>query len=163
MRRQERLGRSKPFEEELERRRTARLPAKKVHVVGAEPVAGDLIDDDRVEVVHHRVAVAVERIGGDRRQCRCNLGERCLHRRVERRAPERVPGAVAVIEIRMNEPFGDGSMCELDDREHGPCAAARLEAGRRVGRERYEVAHTNAPRVDAAGQREVSGRRRADG
>ena len=54
----------------------------------------------------------------------------------------------------MHQPLGDRAVRELDDREHGACAAAGLEAVRRAGRESDEVARTDAPRVDTARERE---------
>ena len=129
--------------------------------VGAEPVARDLVDDDGVEVVHHRVAVAVERIRGDRRKRRRDLGERGLHARVERRAPERVPVAVAVVEIRVDEALRERAVRELDDREDALGAAAELEVGRGgSSAERDELADVDAPRRNAAGERQVGRRRR---
>ena len=109
MRRQQRLGPREPFDVELERRRTARQRPHETYAICTETVACDLVDHDRIEVVHGRVAVAVEGVGRDRRQRLRDLRELRLHRGVERRAPERVPAAVAVVEVGVHEPFGDGA------------------------------------------------------
>ena len=65
--RQHRPVGGEPAHEELERRRPQRHRARERHPVGVQAVARDLIDHHRVEVVHHRVAVAAECVGGDRR------------------------------------------------------------------------------------------------
>ena len=155
--RQQRLRRAEPLDEELERRRAQAGSADERDAVGAEAVARDPVDDDRVQVVDGRVAIAVERIGGDRRQRCCDLGERCLHRRVERRAPERMPAAVAVLEIRMHEAFCERPVRELDDRECAARAPAELEVGRRVGREGDELRDTEPARLDSACERQIGG------
>ena len=63
----------------------------------------------------------------------------------------------------MHEPFGDRAMCELDDREHGACAATGLEAGPAgSAASATRSLHVDAPRSDPAGERQVGGRGRAD-
>ena len=96
-----------------------------------QPVACDLVDDDRIQVVHGRVPVAVERPCGRLGQRRGDLRQLRLDALVERRAPEGVPGAAAVVEVGVDEALGDGPMCELNDREDGACAPARVRGRRR--------------------------------
>ena len=124
------LGGGEPVEEELERGRAA-VPQRGAEpdAAGAQAVARDLVDEDGVEVVDGRVAVAVEGVGGAGRERRGDLVERRLHALVERRAPERVPGAVAVVEVRVDEPLGDRAVRELDDREDRRVRCRRPPAG----------------------------------
>ena len=71
VRRQLGLGRGEAVEEELGRARPVpHEPVAEPHAGGAETVTGDLVDGARVEVVHERLAVAVERVGADGRQGR---------------------------------------------------------------------------------------------
>ena len=130
-----RVGGRQAVEEQVERRRT-RLPqrARQPHAVRAQAVSRDLVDEHRVEVVHHRVPVAGERVRGRFGQCRGDLGEGRLHALVERRAPERVPPAAIVVEVGVDEAFGDRTMRQLDEREDGSCASAGGRLGRRGSR-----------------------------
>ena len=115
----------------VERRRANLLHrGRQLHAVGAQAVARDLVDEHGIQVVHGGVPVAVERVGGDGRKRRRDLGERRLHALVERRAPECVPPAAAVVEVRVDEAFGDGAVRQLDERED----RARAAAGHRLGR-----------------------------
>ena len=106
---------------------------------GPQAVARDLVDDDRIEVVHGRVAVAVERgggrLGGSAAAISSSVACTLV---VERRAPERVPGAVAVVEVRVDEALGDGAVRELDDREDRralpPASAGAVSASRITSR-----------------------------
>ena len=91
--------------------------AARAHAVGAQAVAGDLVDEHRVEVVHRRLPVAREGARADCRQRGGDRGERGLDALVEGRAPERVPPALTVVEERMDEPLGDRAPRQLDDRE----------------------------------------------
>ena len=127
--RQQRVGRGEPVDEELERGRAAE-PRRDVEADAFvdEPVARDLVDDDRVEVVDGGVPVAVERAGADRRQRGRDLRERRLHALVERGAPEREPELAALVEVGVDEPLGHREPRELDDREHRTRAPAQLDA-----------------------------------
>ena len=122
------VGRGQPFEEVVDRVGAAGLRGREPHAVGAQPVARDLVDEHRVEVVHGRFPVALEGAGADGRQRGGDSGQRRLDALVERRAPERVPPAVAVIEKRMDEALRDRAPRELDDGEDRPGARAELEA-----------------------------------
>ena len=63
--RQHGVGRRQALEQVVDRVRAAGLRRRQPHPVGAETVARDLVDEDRIEVVHGRVAVAVEGAGAD--------------------------------------------------------------------------------------------------
>ena len=102
VRRQLGLGRGEAVEKELGRARpAAREPVAEPDARRAEAVAGDLVDGTGVEVVDECVAVAVERVGADRRQRGGDRVERLLHRLVDRRAPVGEPGAAAVLQLRV--------------------------------------------------------------
>ena len=125
--RQHGLGGGQALEEELERARPAvQRGAREPHAGGAEPVARDLVDEDGVEIVDGRVAVAAERARRDRGERGRDPGQRRLHALVERRAPEGVPPAVAVVEMGVDEPLGDRPARELDEREDPAGAVAEL-------------------------------------
>ncbi len=119
------LGGAQPVEEELERGRAA-VPQRCAQPDASflQAVARDLVDEDGVEVAHGRVAIAVEGGGGGLRERRCDPVERRLHALVERGAPERVPGACVVLEVRVDETLGHGALRELDDGEDRRCAPA---------------------------------------
>ena len=114
-----------------------------------EPVARDLVDDDGVEIVHRRVAVAVEGDRRDSRQRGRDLLQRVLHARVERRAPEGGPVAAAAVEAGVDEALRDGALGQLHDGEEGPRGAARLQARRRSGCERDERARIEPARGES--------------
>ena len=136
MRRQLRLDRGEPVEEELGCARAgAHEPVAEPDARGAEPVAGDLVDGAGVEVVHERVAVAVERARRRRRAARRDRVERLLHGLVDRRAPVGEPGLAAVLELRVDEPLRDRAGGELEHGERRSGRAAELEPGRRLGGE----------------------------
>ena len=135
-----RVGRRQAFEQVVDRVRAAGLRRRQPHAVGAETVARDLVDEDRVEVVHGRVAVAVEGAGADGGQRGGDRGQRALDALVEGGAPERVPPALAVVEEGMDETFGDGPPRQLDDGEDRTGARAELEARRRRPGERDRAA-----------------------
>ena len=61
-----RVGRGQALEQVVDGVRAAGLRRRQPHLVGAETVARDLVDQHRIEVVHGRVAIAVE--GSRRRQ-----------------------------------------------------------------------------------------------
>ena len=150
-----RLGCGEPVEEELDRGGASRAqPVREPHAARTEPVARDLVDDDGVEIVHRRVAVAVEGDRSDRRQRGRDLLQRVLHARVERRAPEGGPVAAAAVEAGVDEALRDGALGQLHDGEERPRGAARLQARRRSGRERDERA-----RIEPAGGESVPDRR----
>ena len=132
VRREACLGGGQAVEEELER---APAPVRggrgQPHARLAQPVAGELVDDHRVEVEHRGLRVAVERAGAGRRHRRRDRAQRRLHVSVERRAPEGRPGAVLVDEARMDEPFAERPVRQGDDREGRPSALAEGEACRR--------------------------------
>jgi hypothetical protein len=104
---------------------------------GLRPQAGgpdgaprQLVDRARVQVVDERVCVPVERIGAHRGRRGRDALELVGHDLVERRAPERVPAAVARLEMRVDEPFGDSAARGLDHGEHGLRRVAELERAR---------------------------------
>ena len=118
---------------------------------------------DRVEVVHGRVAVAVERVGADGRQRRRDPGERRLHVASSVAPQNACQPAAAVVEVRMHEPFGDGAVRELDDREHGARAPAssRPPAGRRRGRPARARSRRRAAIAAASARSATAGSRRS--
>ena len=131
--RQLRVGGAEPVEEELERGGTAVAQrGAEADASGLEAVARDLVDEDGVEVAHGLVAVAAERGGAGQGQRRGDPLERRLDALVERGAPERIPGAAVVLQVRVDEALGDGAVCELDDCEDRQRARARV-LGRRLG------------------------------
>ncbi len=133
MRRQLGLDRGEAVEEQLGcARPVAQEPVAEPHARRAEAVAGDLVDGAGVEVVHERVAVAVERVGADGRQRGSDCVERLLHRLVDRGAPVGEPRAPTVLELRVEEAFGDGSRGELEHGEGCARGAAELELGGRL-------------------------------
>ena len=133
VRRQLGLGRGEAVEEQLGcARPVAHEPVAEPHARRAEAVAGDLVDGAGVEVVHERVAVAVERVGADGRQRGRDRVERLLHRLVDRGAPVGEPRAPAVLELRVEEALGDGSRGELEHGEGRARGAAELEPGGRL-------------------------------
>ena len=106
--RQLRLGRREPVEEELGSARPgAHESVAQPDPRGAKPVARDLVDGARVEIVDERVAIAVERVGADLGQGRCDGVERLLDRLVDGRAPVGEPGAAAVLELRVKKALRD--------------------------------------------------------
>ena len=122
------LGRGEAVEEELGRARTvAHEAVAEPHPRRAQPVARDLIDGARVEVVDERVAVAVERVRAHRGQGGSDRVERLLDRLVDRRAPVGEPGAAAVLELRVEEPLRDRACGEVEDGERRPGRPAELE------------------------------------
>ena len=144
------LGRGEAVEEELRSARpVAHEAVAEPHPRRAEPVARDLIDGTRVEVVDERVAIAVERVGADRGQGSSDRVERLLDRLVDRRAPVGEPGAAAVLELRVEEPFRDRAGSEVEDGERRPGRAAELELGRRLGRQPDQLGEPDAARARA--------------
>ena len=126
---QHRVGSREPFEEVVERRGTNLLHgARQPHAVRTQAIPRDLVDEHRIQVVHGGVPITVERVGRDGGQRRGDLREGRLHALVERRAPERVPPATPVVEVRVNEALGDGALRQLDESEDRPCASARRPA-----------------------------------
>ena len=132
-RRQRGLVGGEALEEALDRGRATARAGDELHARGPQPVAGDPVDEDRVEVVDGLLAVAAERVRGRRRERGGELGQLRGDGGVERRAPERVPRPVVLVEVRMDEPLGDGAVRELGDREGDAGGAAGLEPGRRGG------------------------------
>ncbi len=100
---------------------------------GAKPVARDLVDGARVEIVDERVAIAVERVGADLGQGRRDRVERLLDGLVDGRAPVGEPGAAAVLELRVKEALRDRAVGEVEDGERRSGRPAELEVGRRLG------------------------------
>ena len=110
--------------------------AEQLDAVGAQPVARDAVDDDagrgRATIASRSPSNASAATGGSAAAISASAR---LHARVERRAPERVPVAVAVVEIRVDEALGERAVRERDEREDALRAAAELEVDRRRGRQ----------------------------
>ncbi len=139
------LGRRQPREKELERAGPLAGRIGQTNAACPQPVARDLVDEDGIEVVHRRVPVAAEggcRDEGERRGDAC---QSVLEALVERRAPEGVPPAVAVVEMRMHEPLGNRAARQLDDREDPACAVSERERGGGRLREPKELADVDPP------------------
>ena len=113
--------------------------------VRLEAVACDLVDENRIEVVDGGIPVAVEGGRADLGQRGGDLGQRLLHGRVERGAPEGVPRAVRVLEVGVHQALGDPAVGELDDREGRPRAAAELGLLGRRGCEPDELRRVDPP------------------
>ena len=80
-----------------------------------------------------RVAIAVERVGADLGQGRCDGVECLLDGLVDGRAPVGEPGAAAVLELRVEKALRDRAVSEVEDGERRSGRPAELEVGRRVG------------------------------
>ena len=158
---QHRIGSREPLEEVVEGCGTHLLHgAREPHAVRTQPVPRDLVDEHRIEVVNRGIPIAVERIGRDGGERRGDLRERRLHALVERRAPERMPPAAPVVEIRVDEAFDDRALRQLDESEDRPCASARRRlARRRVGQANQLLDVEAAGRKAVTGQRELRDRR----
>ena len=104
-----------------------------------EPVARDLVDEPRVEVVDGRDAVAVEVVGDHRRRRGRDPSQCLLDLALERRAPECEPLAADLGRLREDEALGDRAPRELTDVQDGAGAVGKrlvgLEAGELVGAE----------------------------
>ncbi len=163
MLRQLRCRRRQPVEEQLDRRARTRRRLRQPHARRAQPRARDVVDEIRIEILHDRVAVAVERVRAHRRQRRRDQRELLLDRVVDRRRPEREPLPLVVFELRVDETFGDRALGELDDREHRARGAAELDAGGRRVREADQLADAQLPGRDGAPElREIRDRRHPD-
>ena len=116
----------------------------------------ELVDRAGIEVVDESVSVALERFRAHRRYRRRDPVELVRHDLVERRAPERMPAAVAWLEVGMDEALGDGTARAVDDCEHDARRVAQVElAG-------VEVEHVDQ-RKPAAGDSVTGSRDVGDG
>ena len=106
------LGRGEAVQERLDRAVAAERPRRpEPDVGGDEPVARDLVDEPRVEIVDRRDAVTVEVVGDHRRRCGGDPRQRLLDLRLERGAPEREP--LADVGHLRGRTFGDCAAREL--------------------------------------------------
>ena len=152
MRRQLRVGRRQAIQKELRcAGAVSREPVAESYPRYVEAVASDLVDCAGVEVVHQRVAVVVERGGTNGRQGSCDRIEHRLHRLVDRCPPVGEPCAPSVLQLRVEEPFADGTGGKLENGEGGPSRAAQLELGRRLGGEVDQLGES-----DSAGSRTMA-------
>ena len=108
--------------------------------------ARELVDRTRVEVVDEAVGVAVEGIRGHRRGRGGDPVELIRHDLVERRAPERMPAAVARLEMGVDEALGDGAARAIEDREHDSRRVPEVE---RAGVELEQVVQREPAAGDA--------------
>ena len=146
--RQVRLGRGEAVQERLDRAVAAERPRRPEPDAGRdEPVARDLVDEPRIEVVDGRDAVAVEVVGDHRRRRGGDPRQRLLDLGLERRAPEREPLAADLGHLREDEALGDRAARELADVQE----RARAVGERLVGLPSRElVGREEAPAVGVA-------------
>ena len=95
--------------------------------------------------MHRRVPVAAEGRCRDEGERSRDSRQSVLEALVERRAPEGVPPAVAVVEMRMHEPLGNRAARQLDDGEDPACAVSERERGGGRLREPKELADVDPP------------------
>ncbi len=117
---------------------------------------------DRIEIVNGRIPVAEERPGRHLGQRLRDLRQSVLHPFVERRAPEREPPAVAVMQVGVDESLRHREPRELDHGEERARRVAELGLARRCVGERDQLADADRPRARAlvAGAACEHGRRR---
>ena len=166
------LGRREPVQERLDRTVAPERPRRPEPDAGVdEPVARDLVDEPRIEVVDGRDAVAVEVVGDHRRRRGGDPRQRLLDLGLERRAPEREPLAADLGRLREDEPLGDRAPRELADVQDGPRAvgerlvglpAGELVGGRGSGRGRCRRGRRARPRRSRSRRARTRRRRRRD-
>jgi hypothetical protein len=144
------VGRGQAPEEEVEGGAAARAFRGEADAVRAEPVAGDLVDEDGIEVVDGLGAVAAEGAGTDGRQRAGDDVERGGDALVESCAPERVPPAAVVLERGMHEALGDRPLRQPHDRKDGSGAGAQRQALRRRLGQGDQLRRLQPARGDAA-------------
>ena len=112
--------------------------------------------------MHRRVPVAAEGGCRDEGERSGDPRQRVLEALVERRAPEGVPPAVAVVEMRVHEPLGDRAARQLDDGEDPACAVSECERRGRRLREPKELADVDPPDRHLAGAGDLGASGQAD-
>ena len=156
-----RQGRVVGMERREEPLRCGVSPSGRATADRAERPARELVERAAVEVVDERVGIPVERLRADRRRGVRDRVELVPHGLVERRPPERVPAAVARLEVRVDEPFGERPAGALEDGERHLGAAAEQMT---VGLDVEELGELQAPRGRSrADVREVGGDRSPEG
>ena len=118
------------MQERLDRSVAAERPRRPEPDAGRdEPVARDLVDEPRIEVVDRRDTVAVEVVGDHGRRSRGDPRQRLLDLGFEGGAPEREPLAADLGYLREDEPLGDRTPGELADMQERACAVGERLVG----------------------------------